>query len=129
MCFKYIFFSIHTLLILVCFFDIYFYPQITFLQFLSILSWYINNNNCILTQLEYYFFNETLLDFYKRLLCSDAGRVSCACTSLRWRQRDAMIAHSFYVPNSHRYTIYCSFLIRLIYNDPHFRSTLFNLYV
>ena len=107
---KYIFFSIHTSLILVCFFDIYFYPQITFLQFLSILSWYINNNNCILTQLEYYFFNETLIDFYNRL-------------------RGREVTHSFYVPKYHRYIIYSFFLIRLIYNDPHFRSALFNLYV
>lgn len=107
---KYIFFSIHTSLILVCFFDIYFYPQITFLQFLSILSWHINNNNCFLTQLEYYFFNETLIDFYNRL-------------------RGREVTHSFYVPKYHRYTMYSFFLIRLIYNDPHFRSALSHLYV
>jgi len=96
MALKYIFFSIHTTLILVCCFDIYFYPQITFIQLLVILSWYINNNNCILTQLEYYFFNETLIDFYNRL-------------------RGKEVTHIFHVPIYHRYTIYCFFLIRLIY--------------
>ena len=105
---KYIFFSIHTSLILVCFFDIYFYPQITFIQLLSILSWYINNNNCFLTQLEYYFFNETLLDFYNRL-------------------RGKEVTRSFYVPKYHRYTIYCFFLIRLIFAFKDLKKVLFHL--
>ena len=37
------------------------YPQIVYLHYLVILSWLLNKNKCLLTQLEYYFFKETCM--------------------------------------------------------------------
>ena len=37
------------------------YPRIVYLHYLVILSWLLNKNKCLLTQLEYYFFKETCM--------------------------------------------------------------------
>ena len=37
------------------------YPRIVYLHYLVILSWLLNKNKCLLTQLEYYFFKETFM--------------------------------------------------------------------
>jgi hypothetical protein len=41
--------------------DGYFFPSIIFIHLLVILSWYYNNNNCIISQIEYRFFKKTFL--------------------------------------------------------------------
>ena len=41
---KYVFFTLHTLLIMVCLADIYKYQVVTLLQYIAILSWHFNNN-------------------------------------------------------------------------------------
>lgn len=53
-----------------------------------ILSWYFNNNRCLITQIEYYYFNETFLGKGKKI----------------------------YVPKSHRLILYFNFLIGLYYH-------------
>ena len=53
-----------------------------------ILSWYFNNNKCLITQIEYYYFNETFLGKGKK----------------------------FYVPKIHRLILYFNFLIGLYYH-------------
>ena len=37
------------------------YPNLVFFYFLIIFSWKINNNKCLITELESYLFNETFL--------------------------------------------------------------------
>ena len=54
-----------------------------------ILSWYFNNNKCLITQIEYYYFNETFLGKGKK----------------------------FYVPKIHRLILHLNFLIGLYYHS------------
>ena len=93
---KYIFFTIHASFILACLLDIYRYNIITFLQFIAILSWHLNNNNCFITQLEDNFFNETLIDIYYRLRGVDIQRY-----------------YRYRVPSYQRFTIYILFTMRI----------------
>ena len=44
------------------------YPNIIWLYLIIILSWYLNNNKCIITQIEYYLFGETFLGKEKKCL-------------------------------------------------------------
>ena len=88
---KYIFYLIHVFFILLSFI-FFMYWQVTLLQFLVILSWRFNDNQCILTQLEYYYFGETLIDYI-------------------YLSRNSS---SFRVPWYHRYLLYLFFLFGLI---------------
>ena len=45
-------------------------PEIVLLYLAVILSWKLNNNKCILSELEFYFFNETFLGKGKKMFCS-----------------------------------------------------------
>lgn len=60
---------------------------ILLLHLLVILSWYFNNNKCLITQIEYYYFHETFLGKGKK----------------------------FNVPIYHRIILYFNFLIGCIY--------------
>ena len=62
---KYIFFFFHFLgIISVCFLWIFNYHEILLLiQITTITSWKLNNNVCLLTQIEQYLFDSTLIDF------------------------------------------------------------------
>ena len=53
-----------------------------------ILSWYLNSNKCLITQIEYYYFDETFLGKGKK----------------------------FYVPLKHRLILYFNFIIGLCYH-------------
>ena len=57
---KYSFITLWTVFIVAPFLWIFF-PEIIWFYFLIILSWKINNNKCLITQLEYYLFEETFL--------------------------------------------------------------------
>jgi len=93
---KYVFFTLHTLLIMVCLADVYKHQVfITLLQYIAILSWHFNNNNCVITQLEDYYFNDTLLNVYNRVRGFAPVHSSLYC-----------------VPTYQRYTIYVLFTIR-----------------
>ena len=61
---KYLFFLFHICGIIITLFGLLFCWQILILQGIVILSWYFNNNKCLITQLEDYFFNESIIDFY-----------------------------------------------------------------
>ena len=62
---KYIFYFLHLLFIFISFFLVFFYWQVLILHFLTILSWYFNNNECIITRLEDKMFDETVIDVNK----------------------------------------------------------------
>ena len=92
---KYVFFSLHTLFIVICLADPHRYPIITLIQGITILSWFINNNNCFITQLEDYFFHDTLINMY-----------------CRFRKYDVSHYNPYRVPAYQRYTLYILFTIR-----------------
>ena len=57
------------------------------LYLIIILSWFINNNNCIITQLEYLLFGSTFMGNNK----------------------------NFQVPQKHRFILYINFILGIIY--------------
>ena len=60
--FKNLFFIFHILFILLSSVLIIFYWQILIINIITIISWYFNNNICLLTQIEKYLFDQTLVD-------------------------------------------------------------------
>ena len=60
---KYIFFGLHILFIILTLILWIWFIEIILIQFIVIISWIINSNKCLITQLEYYLFNETLIEF------------------------------------------------------------------
>ena len=61
MSFKNLWFKLHTIGMYFLPFLWIFFPEIIWFYLLIILSWKINNNKCLITQLEYYLFEETFL--------------------------------------------------------------------
>ena len=61
---RYSFYFLHMSFIFSSFIGIFFTWKIMILQGVTIISWKINNNNCILTQMEDYFFEESIIDLY-----------------------------------------------------------------
>ena len=78
-------------------FGIFFYWQSLVLLFLTQVSWYFNNNNCLLTQFEYYLFNESLIDYYYRY-----------CKKKRNKSK-------FQVPKYQRYIVKFIFILGIIF--------------
>jgi len=64
------------------------YPNIVYLHYLVILSWLLNQNKCLLMQLEYTFFNKT---------CMGKGK-------------------NFIVPKHNRYILYANCALGTVYN-------------
>ena len=95
---KYIFYLFHLLFIFISFFFCFFYWQVLILHFLTILSWYINNNECIITRLEDRLFNETVIDIYNK----------CRNNYKKNNRR-------FVVPYYQRYPLYLLFTLNLLY--------------
>ena len=54
-------FNIHKIGMYVTPFLWLYFSKIYWIYFIIILSWKLNNNKCLITQVEYYFFNETFL--------------------------------------------------------------------
>ena len=75
------------------------------LQSITITSWNINNNKCLITQFENYLYNETLIQFYYNKIL----------------KRNKIIVNLFEVPFFHRTIIYILYFINLykyiMYND------------
>ena len=94
--FKILFFFIHFLGILISLFGIFFYWQILFLQGVVILSWYFNDNKCLLTQFEDYFFEESIVDLYFKLIKNNK----------KYKK--------YVVPSYQRYTIYLIFITSVV---------------
>ena len=95
---KYIFYFLHLLFIFISFFFCFFYWQVLILHLLTILSWYINNNECIITRLEDKLFNETIIDIYNK----------CKNNYKKNNRR-------FVVPYNQRYPLYLLFTLNLLY--------------
>ena len=67
-----------------------YYPKVLFIHPIVILSWKLNNNKCIISQLEYYLFKRTFLGNGEK----------------------------YYVPKYARYIFYLNFITGLIFNHP-----------
>ena len=65
---KYLFFLIHIFFILVSTIGLIYNWYSMILLFFAIISWNLNNNKCILTQIEDYLFKETIIDIYFKLI-------------------------------------------------------------
>ena len=89
---KYIFFVSHILFIYLSVF-FFKYWQVLILQSLVIISWKLNKNRCIFTQLEDYLFQETIIDLFIK---SNNKK--------------------YIVPKYQRYLLYLSFFINLNYH-------------
>ncbi len=76
-----LFFMIHKIGIIVGNFGWIFIPKILYFQFIVILSWKLNNNRCIISQVEYYLFDRTFMGEGQK----------------------------FYVPRHQRYLLYTNF--------------------
>jgi hypothetical protein len=92
---KYLFLLNHLCFIIITMFGWLLNYNLLFLQLIVIMSWKINNNKCLLTQIEYYLFNTTLIKF---LYCD------------KTKKYDEKI---IYVPFIHRLSLYLSFLTGL----------------
>lgn len=97
---KYIFFTLHIYFIFISFFYIFYYWQILLLHFFTIISWYFNNNQCIITQFEDKLFNETVIDIYYKF------------TKKNYIKKDIK---RFTVPWYQRYPLYLLFTFNFLY--------------
>lgn len=68
-----------------------------FLQSITIITWQLNNNQCLLSQFEYYFYGQTIIQYYFESIL----------------KKNIMINNLFLVPYTHRTTIYILFYINL----------------
>ena len=93
---KYLFFLMHLSLIFTSLLIIY--PFVIILHIIVIGSWYINNNNCLLTQIENYLFGETIIDLYYNI----------RGTTVEYKK--------FHVPWYHRYVLYILFGFGILIN-------------
>ncbi len=59
--FCYLFFIFHFIFIFFSMVGWLIHPFFLILDIIVILSWHINDNNCLLTQLEFYFFEKTII--------------------------------------------------------------------
>ena len=94
---KYLFFLIHIFFILVSIIFCFFYWQVLILQLIAIVSWQLNDKKCILTQIEDYLFNESIIDYYFNLIGNNNNYTK------------------FIVPKYQRYSVYFLFTISSIY--------------
>jgi hypothetical protein len=85
--FKLILFTLHKIGIYTIPFMWLYIPNMYLLYFIIILSWKLNNNRCLITQVEYYLFNETFLGKGKK----------------------------FKVPVLHRYILYGNLILSLFF--------------
>jgi len=97
--FKYIFFLFHVSSICINLFLTLLYWQPLILHSLVIISWKLNKNKCILTQIEDYLFEETIIDFY-----------------FKYIKRNERKYIKFIVPKQHRYLEYFIFFLGIIYH-------------
>ena len=61
------FYLFHIIGIFTVLFGFFLSKYILFIQFITLISWKLNKNRCILTQLEDYLFGESLTDIFFRL--------------------------------------------------------------
>ena len=73
---KYLIYMLHIAYILFSTVGLIFYWQSLITLFITIISWYLNNNECLFTHFEYYFFKESLIDYYYKYILKDKNRIS-----------------------------------------------------
>ena len=83
-----IFFLLHKVGIIIVTFGWIFNRNILFIQAFVIVSWYLNNNKCIISQIEYHYFKRTFI-----------GN-----------------GPNYLVPRRHRYLLFWNFFAGLCYN-------------
>jgi hypothetical protein len=91
---KYLFFIFHIFFILLNFIIIYW--QIAIINVIVMISWKLNRNKCMLTQIEDYLFNQTLIEIIFGKIIKDESK--------------------YIVPSSHRYSLFFIFIFNLSYN-------------
>ena len=96
--FKYLIFIAHILLIILSFLGPIIYKEFLIVQLFIIISWKINHNNCFLTQIEFFLFDETIIDKFNTALFNDKPK------KIKFR-----------VPKIHRYLLYLIFYVFLVY--------------
>jgi hypothetical protein len=94
---RYSFYFLHMSFIFSSFIGIFFTWKIMILQGVTIISWKINNNNCILTQMEDYFFEESIIDLYFNYINKERKH------------------KNYIVPYGNRISLYILFLLELFY--------------
>ena len=67
------------------------------LQTITIISWQFNNNQCLISQLEYLLFNQTLIEYYYHNILNN----------------QKIIHNKFLVPINQRTSVYILFYINL----------------
>lgn len=71
---KYFTFTFHIIFILSNIILWYWFFQIILLQFIVILSWILNKNRCLISQIEGYFFNQTLMEYLTNRIIHSSSR-------------------------------------------------------
>ena len=66
--FKFFFYILHLFFIIVTLIGPFWKCDIVLIQIFTLLSWRLNDNKCIITQLEDRLFGETLVDIYFKLI-------------------------------------------------------------
>lgn len=84
---KNIWFNLHTIGMYITPFLWPFFPKIIWIYLIVILSWHLNNNKCIISEIEYHMFGETFLGKGKK----------------------------YFVPKNHRYILYTNFALNVCY--------------
>lgn len=93
---KYIFFGLHIIFILSTLFLWIWYLEIIIIQLIVMISWLLNSNKCIFTQLEDYLFNHTLLECVTNRIIPNKSK--------------------FITPYYHRFSVFIIFVISIIYH-------------
>lgn len=68
-----------------------------FLQSITIITWQLNNNQCLLSQFEYYIYGQTIIQYYFENIL----------------KKNIMLNNLFLVPYSNRTAVYILFYINL----------------
>ena len=75
-------FNLHYYSALICTYGWVLHPYIVYIQSIVLISWILNNNKCILSQFEYYFFYETFRGVGQRFKVSDYMRYTLYINNL-----------------------------------------------
>ena len=92
---KRILFNLHLCCVYIFTYGWVLHPYIVYIQYIVLLSWLLNNNKCLVTQLEYYFFNETFLGEKKKFIVPHSNRhiliLNCILATINKLSKDISI--------------------------------------
>ena len=98
---KFLFFSIHAIIIILSLFGPILNKKLFLLPFIVIISWLFNHNKCILTLIEDKLFDETIIDIFFK--------------NKRSYDKNILYEKKYIVPKFHRYILYLLFIIEIYY--------------